>query len=353
VDCVTLRADVGRHLGPIDLQVQMEVDDGETVAVLGPNGAGKTTLLRTLSGLLPLDRGTIAIDGVTVDEPDAGVFVEPARRSVGVVFQEYLLFPHLTVLENVAFGLRSRGVPRKAARARATAWLGRVGLADRAGDKPRQLSGGQAQRVALARALAPEPKLLLLDEPLAALDIGTRIELRRDLRSHLASFEGARVLVTHELLDAVALADRILVLEEGRVAQQGTISEVAAQPRSRYVADLVGVNLLRGWARGDEVSLADGGVLTVAEPASGDVYVAVQPNAVAVHRERPEGSPRNVWPGRVHGTDLLGDRVRIHVDGEVPLVAEVTPAAVADLGLHDGVDVWTSVKATEVVVYPA
>jgi molybdate transport system ATP-binding protein len=349
---VTLRADVGRRLGPIDLQVQVEADDGETLAVLGPNGAGKTTLLRTLSGLLPLDRGSIVIDGIAVDEPESGVFVEPARRSVGVVFQEYLLFPHLSVLENVAFGLRSRGVPRKAARARATAWLERVGLADRGGDKPRQLSGGQAQRVALARALAPEPRLLLLDEPLAALDIGTRIELRRDLRAHLASFEGARVLVTHELLDAVALADRIVVLEEGRVAQHGTIPEVAARPRSRYVADLVGVNLLRGQARGAEVSLAGGGMLTVAEPTSGDVYVAVQPNAVAVHRARPEGSPRNVWHGRVHGTDLLGDRVRIHVDGEVPLVAEITPAAVAELGLYDGVDVWTSVKATEVAVYP-
>jgi molybdate transport system ATP-binding protein len=350
---VTLRADVGRRLGPIDLQVQLEADDGETLAVLGPNGAGKTTLLRTLSGLLPLDRGTIAIDGVTVDEPRSGVFVEPARRSVGVVFQEYLLFPHLSLLDNVAFGLRSRGVSRRAARAKADAWLARVGLADRGGDKPRQLSGGQAQRVALARALAPEPRLLLLDEPLAALDVGTRIELRRELRTHLASFEGARVLVTHELLDAVALADRIIVLEEGRVAQHGTIAEVADRPRSRYVADLVGVNLLRGHARGEEVSLAGGGALTVAEPASGDVYVAVRPSAVALHRARPEGSPRNVWPGRVDGTDLLGDRVRIHVDGEVPLVAEVTPAAVAELGLHDGVDVWTSVKATEVVVYPA
>jgi molybdate transport system ATP-binding protein len=349
---VTLQADVERRLGPIDLQVQLEAADGETVAVLGPNGAGKTTLLRTLSGLLPIDRGAIAIDDVTVDEPAAGVFVEPARRSIGVVFQEYLLFPHLSVLENVAFGLRSRGVSRGAARARATAWLGHVGLADRADDKPRQLSGGQAQRVALARALAPEPRLLLLDEPLAALDIGTRIELRRELRSHLASFEGARVLVTHELLDAVALADRLIVLEGGRVAQQGSISEVTARPRSRYVADLVGVNLLRGQARGNVVALAGGGSLTVAERATGDVYVAVRPNAVALHRTRPEGSARNVWQGTVHGTDLLGDRVRIHVDGDVPLVAEVTPAAVTELALRDGARVWTSVKATEIGVYP-
>jgi molybdate transport system ATP-binding protein len=231
--------------------------------------------------------------------------------------------------------------------------LARVGLRTQGGDKPRVLSGGQAQRVALARALAPEPRLLLLDEPLAALDIGTRIELRRDLRTHLATFPGARVLVTHELLDAVALADRLVVLENGRVAQEGPIAEVSARPRSRYVADLVGINLLRGHAEGHDVTLDAGGVVVAADATSGDVYVAVHPNAVSLHLRRPEGSPRNVWRGRVHGTDLLGDRVRIHVDGDVPLVAEVTPAAVAELGLFDGTEVFTSVKATELSVYPA
>jgi molybdate transport system ATP-binding protein len=279
--------------------------------------------------------------------------VVPERRSVGVVFQDYLLFPHLSVRENVAFGLRSRGSPRSAARQRADEWLARVGLPDHGGDKPRQLSGGQAQRVALARALAPEPRLLLLDEPLAALDIGIRTELRRDLRTHLASFPGVRILVTHELLDAVALADRIIVLERGRVAQVGPIAEVAARPRSRYVADLVGINLLQGRAEGTQISLDSGGVIVTAEASRGDVYVAVHPNAVSLHLRHPEGSPRNVWRGRVHGTDLLGDRVRIHVDGEVPLVAEVTPAAVAELGLFDGTEVFTSVKATELSVYPA
>ena len=200
------------------------------------------------------------------------------------------------------------------------------------------MSGGQAQRVALARALAPEPRLLLLDEPLAALDIGIRTELRRDLRAPSRVVRRRpRILVTHEPLDAVALADRIVVLEHGRVAQVGPIAEVAARPRSRYVAELVGVNLLRGHADGTETTLDDrrdrGHRRT---PRSGDVYVAVHPHAVAVHRQRPEGSPRNVWSGRIHGTDLLGDRVRVHVDGEAPLVAEVTPAAVAELGLLEG-----------------
>jgi molybdate transport system ATP-binding protein len=350
---VTLDAHVALRLGALDLDVELAVNDGETVAVLGPNGAGKTTLLRTLAGLTPIDRGRIAIDGSTVDEPDTRTYVAPEQRSVGFVFQDYLLFPHLSARENVAFGLRTRGVGRAEARHRADAWLGRVGLGDRTGDKPQRLSGGQSQRVALARALAPEPHLLLLDEPLAALDIGTRIELRRELRTQLSSFTGARVLVTHDLLDAVALADRIVVLERGRVAQEGTIAEVADRPRSRYVADLVGINLLRGHASGHDVTLDGGGVVVSADPEEGDVYVAVHPNAVALHRHRPEGSPRNVWSGRVHGTDLLGDRVRIHVDGVVPLVAEITPGAVAELGLHDGVDVWASVKATELTVYRA
>jgi len=348
---VTLSADVGVHVGQFDLSVALDVADGETVAVLGPNGAGKSTLLRALAGLAPIDAGSIRIDDAVMDDPAANTFVVPDRRGVGMVFQDYLLFPHLTVLENVAFGLRSRGVARAEARRRAHEWLARVGLGDRAGAKPRLLSGGQQQRVALARALVTEPRLVLLDEPLAALDVGTRTELRRDLRAHLATFGGARVLVTHELLDAVALADRLVVLDGGRVAQSGPVSEVTDRPRSRYVADLVGVNLLRGVGRGHEVTLGSGGVVITADPVAGDVYVAIQPHSVSLHRAQPEVSPRNVWSGRVRGVDLLGDRVRIHVDGAVPIVAEVTAGAVGDLGLHDGVDVWATVKATDVSVY--
>jgi molybdate transport system ATP-binding protein len=349
---MTLSADVGVHVGRFDLSVALDVGDGETVAVLGPNGAGKSTLLRALAGLATLEAGSIRIDGVVVDEPTSDTFLVPERRSVGVVFQDYLLFPHLTVLENVAFGLRSRGTARGEARRRAHDWLTRVGLDDRAATKPGALSGGQQQRVALARALVTEPRLLLLDEPLAALDAGTRAELRRDLRAHLASCGGARVLVTHELLDVVALADRLVVLEDGLVAQAGPVQDVASRPRSRYVADLVGVNLLHGRAEGKQVRIDEGGTVITADPVAGDVYVAIQPHAVSLHRARPEGSPRNVWNGRVRGVDLLGDRVRVHVDGEVALVAEVTPAALADLVLHDVSELWASVKATEVDVYP-
>ena len=348
-----LDAHVQMQIGELTIDVQFAAADGETVAVLGPNGAGKTTLLRTLAGLAPLDGGHVTVDGVVLDDPARDVYVVPERRSVGVMFQEYLLFPHLNVLENVAFPLRSRGVNRTEARRRASTWLGRVGLADRERAKPADLSGGQRQRVALARALVAEPAMVLLDEPLAALDIGTRTELRRELRAHLSSFAGVRVLVTHDLLDAVALADRLVVLEQGRVAQEGPVAEVAARPRSRYVAELVGTNLLRGTAHDHTVTLASGGTVVTADAFDGDVYVAIPPHAVSLHRQRPEGSARNVWRGTVQGADLLGDRVRIHVQGDVSLVAEVTAPAVADLGLHDGVEVWATVKATELTTYPA
>jgi len=350
---VGLDARVRLVLGDLHLDVAINARDGETVAVLGPNGAGKTTLLRALAGLVPIEGGHVTIDDVVVDDPARDVFVEPEQRSVGLVFQNYLLFPHLSALDNVAFGLRSRRMHRAEARDRARAWLARVGMAEQVDAKPAALSGGQQQRVALARALVTEPRLVLLDEPLAALDVGTRTELRRDLRTQLTGFAGARVIVTHELLDAVALADRLVVLDRGSVAQEGSVAEVTARPRSRYVADLVGVNLLRGRAQGRTVVLEGGGQIVVADDAQGEVYVAVDPRAVSLHRHAPEGSARNVWRGRVGGTDLLGDRVRLHVAGEVPLVAEVTAAAVADLDLGEGVEVWSAVKATEVSVYPA
>jgi molybdate transport system ATP-binding protein len=269
------------------------------------------------------------------------------------VFQDYLLFPHLSALENVAFGLRTRGLAKAEARHRAAAWLERVGLAAHAGSRPRALSGGQAQRVALARAMVSDPRLLLLDEPLAALDAATRTEVRRDLRRHLASFDGTRLLVTHDPLEAIALADRLVVLEAGRVTQTGTPAEVSAQPRSRYVAELVGVNLYRGLADGRSVRLADGGAVVAADSNHGEVFAVIHPHAVALHRQPPEGTPRNVWSGTANTLEVIGDRVRIRVTGLVPIVAEVTPAAASELHLGDGGPVWATVKATEVTVYPA
>jgi molybdate transport system ATP-binding protein len=288
-----------------------------------------------------------------LDDTGAGAHVATEQRPIGFVFQDYLLFPHLSALENVAFGLRARGLARAEARRRAAVWLERVGLAGYTGSRPRALSGGQAQRVALARAMVSDPRLLLLDEPLAALDAASRTEVRRDLRRHLASFDGTRLLVTHDPLEAMALADRLVVLEGGRVTQTGTPGQVSARPRSRYVAELVGVNLFHGRATGAVVELDGGAILVAAGDHHGEVFAAVHPHAVALHRRAPEGTPRNVWTGTVDTLDIAGDRVRVRVTGPVPIVAEVTPAAASELHLADGGPVWATMKATEVTVYPA
>jgi molybdate transport system ATP-binding protein len=351
VNGVGLRSRLAVRLGRLDLDIELDVADGETLALLGPNGSGKTTALRALAGLRPIDAGAIALDGEVLDDPVVGTWVPPEHRPVGVVFQDYLLFPNLDARDNVAFGLRRGGMRKPAARAVADAWLARVGLADHADHRPAHLSGGQAQRVALARALATEPRLLLLDEPLAALDAGTRTELRSDLRHHLASFAGVRILVTHDPVDALALADRVAVLEAGRVVQTGTVDEIAARPRSRYVADLVGVNLLRGHAHGTTVELEPGG-LTIADAAEGPVWALIHPTAVALHRDPPVGSPRNSWRGTVAGLDLRGDRVRVRLDGTPPIVAEITAGALRDLDVEHGAELWIAVKATEIAVYP-
>jgi molybdate transport system ATP-binding protein len=350
---VTLEASVTLSLGAFTLDAQIAVKGGETLAVLGPNGAGKSTLFRCLAGLLPIDAGCVELDGETLDDPAAGIFVQPERRPVAVVFQDYLLFPNLTALENVAFGLRARGTSRTEARARAAAWLARVGLADHSDHRPRALSGGQAQRVALARALATEPRLLLLDEPLAALDAGARGEVRRDLRRHLTTFDGARLLVTHDPVDAYALADRVVILEGGRVVQAGTLADVSARPRSRYVADLVGVNLLAVTGVDGTITTATGGRIVPADPVDGPAFAVIQPHAVALYHAPPEGSPRNVWLATVTDIDRHADRVRVRLDGEVPLVAEITPAALNALALGPGDHIWATVKATEITTYPA
>jgi molybdate transport system ATP-binding protein len=339
-------------VGSFTLAVDLEVGDNELVAVVGPNGAGKTTLLRALAGLARVDDGRIAIDGGVVDDPAAGVFVPPNRRSVGVVFQEYLLFAHLSARDNVAFGLRERGHPKADARRRADAILDSMGIGERADARPRELSGGEAQRVALARALAVEPSLLLLDEPLAALDVQHRAETRRQLRETLERFRAARVLVTHDPIDAFTLANRLVIIEHGTITQAGNVDDVLNRPRSEYVAELVGVNFYRGHARAERVAIGDTAI-TTATPHDGDVVVTIPPTAVVIHPHEPDGSARNTMPGTVSSIEHLAQRVRVRVDGPLSIVAEVTPAAVESLQLAPGARVWTAVKATEVRVQPA
>jgi molybdate transport system ATP-binding protein len=329
------------------LDIDLTAENREVVALLGPNGAGKTTALRALAGLIGLDDGHITLDDVELDR------VPTEKRRIGVVFQDYLLFPHLSALDNVAFGPRCRRVPRRLAREQAKDLLARVGLADHVRKKPRQLSGGQAQRVALARALAAEPRLLLLDEPLAALDARTRLETRAQLRGHLSSFPGATVLVTHDPLDALMLADRLVVVEDGRVVQTGDAAAITAQPRTDYVARLVGLNLYRGRADGTSVTVADDFTLVTAAPQQGDVFVAFPPSAVALFPARPEGSPRNIWPATVTMVSRHGDALRIELSGPIAVAADVTPAAAVQLDLAPGREVWAVLKATEATAYPA
>nr|WP_232796989.1 ABC transporter ATP-binding protein [Blastococcus atacamensis] len=335
--------------GTLDLQLDVEVADGEVLAVLGPNGAGKSTLLRVLAGLLLPDSGVVVVDGATWD--DDGTHLPASRRSLGMVFQDALLFPHLSVADNVAFGLRTRGTGRTAARAAADDRLARVGLEGMGGRRPAELSGGQAQRAALARALVGEPALLLLDEPLSALDARTRLTVRAELRRHLAEFRGSTVLVTHDPVDAMALADRVVVVEDGRVVQAGTPHEVARCPRTDYVARLGGLALLPGTGEGRTVRVENGGVVAVAEEARGPVFAAIRPESVALYLSRPDGSPRNVWPVTLAGATPHGATVRCDLSGEVPLVADVTATAFAELGLTPGAPAWAVVKASEVTVY--
>ncbi len=347
--CAALRLQRGRF----SLDLPLTVTPGSVLTLLGPNGAGKSTALRCLAGLTRLSGGRLLLDGRCLDAPDRGVFVAAAQRSVGMVFQDYLLFPHLSALENVAFGLRAAGAPRRPALRQATDWLERLGVGELAAVRPGALSGGQAQRVALARALAPAPRLLLLDEPMAALDAGTKLQVRSDLRRHLADFRGCTVLVTHDPLDAMVLSDGIVVLEAGRVVQKGTPREVARAPRTDYVARLMGLNLYRGVARGPLVELDGGGTLLTGAPHEGSVFLAFRPSAVALHRERPGGSARNSWSGHVAGLEQHADIVRVQVEGSLPVLSDVTAAAVADLDLTLGADVWAAVKATEIHTYLA
>ncbi|MFF3863876.1 ABC transporter permease [Streptomyces sp. NPDC002209] len=329
-------------------ELTLDAEPGTTIAVVGENGAGKTTLLRALLGLTPRAHAELRLGDTDVTA------LAPHRRQVAWVPQDGALFPHLSALANTAYGLRARRVPRAEARREAQQWLDRLGVGHLAHRKPAQLSGGQAQRVALARALAARPRLLLLDEPLAALDQTTRARVRHTLRTHLAGFGGVCLIVTHDPVEAVSLADRVLVLADGRTLQDAPPSEVTRHPRSPWVARMLGRNAWPGTASADGLVLAAGGRLVVAEalPEGSPALAIIGPEAVSVHRDRPAGSPRNVWQGSVREITAVGSRLRVLVgSAEAPdLVAEITPEAAAELGLVDGSQVWTSVKATEVTL---
>jgi molybdate transport system ATP-binding protein len=333
------------------LDVSLRIDSGETAVLLGPNGAGKSTTVAALAGELPLSSGFIAIDDVTMDDADS-VFVPPQDRRVGVVFQDYLLFDHMNVLDNIAFGIAAGGTKMAEARTDAGRWATRFDLGSHLAKRPRDLSGGQAQRVALARAIAIQPRLLLLDEPLAALDVETRAATRRILAEHLAQFDGPRLLITHDPTDAFLLGDRIHVVEDGRITQTGTPEQIRSHPATSYVAAVAGTNLLTGENRDGMLALTefDFELQTSNTQVSGEVLITVHPRAVSLYVDRPHGSPRNTWLTSVDSVEPLGDTTRIFLGGPLPISVDITPASTAALGLAPGVAVWASVKATEIAV---
>ncbi|MGI8522511.1 MAG: sulfate/molybdate ABC transporter ATP-binding protein [Nocardioides sp.] len=337
-----------------DVSATLTVGAGETVAVMGPNGAGKSTLLGVVAGLLRPDEGLVDLDDRVLTRHQDGsprVDVPMHGRQVALLAQEPLLFPHLTARDNVAFGPRSRGVPRREAEDRAAHWLAEVGVADLAGRRPGALSGGQAQRVAVARALAVEPRVLLLDEPMAAFDIDVTPDLRRTLRRVLA--DQTAVLVTHDVLDALLLADRIVVMDAGRIVEEGPTADVLARPRSPFAGRLAGLNLLTGLAADGGVRRPDGslvhGLVTGEQPAPGEpAYATFRPAAVSVYLEVADGSPKNSFRVRIDDLQPLGDLIRVRA-GE--LSADITPQSVTGLDLAPGHEVIFSVKAAEVSVY--
>ncbi|KHL10747.1 molybdate transport system ATP-binding protein [Mumia flava] len=335
-----LHARIHLRRGAVQVGVDLHVRPGEVLAVVGPNGAGKSTALRAVAGLEPIADGEVRVGDVVWESTVDGTRLPTPQRDLAMVFQDPLLFPHQSVLANVTFGIRHRADrPRtsvrtrrtggREARRRARASLESAGLADLASTPAARLSGGQRQRVALLRALATDPAVLLLDEPTSALDVGVTTEVRTFLRRHVRTFGGAVLLVSHDPLDAFVLADRVAVLEDGRVTQTGTPDEIARRPRTPYVADLMGMNLHR----------------------QDHTYRTFSPRAVTLYRQRPVTSARNVWQVRVTGLVPHGDAVRVQLRGEQSLVADVTRAAVADLELHDGLEVWASVKETEVTTF--
>jgi molybdate transport system ATP-binding protein len=337
--------------------VELALGPGETVAVLGPNGAGKSTLLDVIAGLLRPDSGRAEIDGKVLFNLDGGAnaWTAPHHRGTALLAQEPLLFPHLSALENVAFGPRSAGMARSAARESAGEWLAAVDAAELASRRPSELSGGQAQRVAVARALAANPEVLLLDEPMAALDIHAAPLLRRLLKKVLAGRRA--IIVTHDVLDALMLADRVIVLESGRITEEGPTREVLQRPRSSFAAGLAGLNLIPGTLTSVGIRTEQGQEVaghqdeeafpnSVGQPG----VAAFPPSAVSVFLTDAHGSPRNSFPVTVTDLEPHGDQIRVRAGG---MSADITPSASAELGLAPGMTVYFVIKAAAVAVYPA
>jgi len=352
-----LRADLKARVGTIELDVAFQVPDGECLALAGPSGAGKTTILRMLAGLAEPASGRVECGGELWLDAPRGAHVPPEQRRCGLVFQHYALFPHLSAWQNVAYGLRDTS--RTDRRRRALELLDRFGAHHVADSRPGTLSGGERQRVALARALASDPKLLLLDEPLAALDRRTGARAARELGAFLSQADIPTVLVTHDFGQAALLGDRVAVIDSGKIVQQGAAAELAAAPASGFVADFTGANVLSGIARAGDaglthIDLDGGGAVVSAEPAEGPVSVSVYPWEVELEPPGTNhaGSAQNRIDATVTTVTVLGARVRVGLSAPQPLTAEITDASLERLGLKSGSRVMATWKAAATRLAP-
>lgn len=347
-----LRAWIGVRRADLNIDVEVFLTPGSTLALLGPNGAGKSTIIRSITGLLPLEHGFVELNDRLLDCPDRSIFVPVFERQIGVLFQQDLLLEHLNVTDNVAFGLRSQGKGRREARKEAESWLDRLSISHLAGSNPTALSGGQSRRVAIARALAGSPQLIILDEPFAGLDATAKGKLVRVLREHLDQIAVPILLVVHDPYEAEALADWVAVVQDGSISQQGKPASLRRAPESKYVADLVGTNLIMGHAKLGVVAVSGASIslAIVDRNVAGPVAVTVPPTGISLYREQPAGSPRNSWKANVSELHPVGHIVRVFLDEPIPICADVTRAAVEDLGIHPGQRLWVSLKATGMAV---
>lgn len=337
----------------VEADFTVPMPPGTIVVLFGPSGSGKTTIVRAIAGLDRPDRGRIRFESDTWVDVSQRQFVEPQARRVGYVFQEAALFPHLTVRRNVGFGLEDLRAQER--QARVAEMLTLVDLGDRADHYPRQLSGGQAQRAALARALAPQPRLLLLDEPFASLDTPARVRMRRLLRASVRGLGIGAVLVTHDRHEAMALGDQLVVLVDGRVRQVGPVLDVFRRPVDLSVARSVGVDsVLPARVEGGEKGLVDLKVGTAVVRAvdaglEGDVFACIRAEDVTLERAAATaGSARNHLAGRIVSIDADGPLERVTVDCGFPLTALITRHAREELGLQPGSPVVAAIKATAI-----